>query len=370
MSVLVGTRKGLFTVDRAGTGARGPYDIVATEFLGSPVSAVLTDARDGTTYVALDHGHFGTKLHRRDPGGEFTEVAVPEYPERPADATDINPMSNLPVPWALQLLWTLEPGHADRPGELWAGTIPGGLFRSPDRGDSWELVRSLWDHPDRSQWMGGGYDWAGMHSVSVDPRDPGVILVAVSSGGVWRSDDAGASWTVSTGLRNAYLPPEQAFDPVPQDPHRLSRCTDAPDVVWCQHHNGVFRSVDGGTTFTEIEERPPSTFGFAVVAHPHDPATAWFVPAESDMARIPVAGAMVASRTRDGGVSFDVLGDGLPDRHAYHLVYRHCLDVDTAGERLAMGSTTGGLFVSDDSGNTWNEVSSSLPPVNCLAWTD
>ena len=88
------------------------------------------------------------------------------------------------------------------------------------------------------------------------------------------------------------------------------------------------------------------------------------------MARIPVDGRMVVSRTRDGGASFDVLGNGLPDHHAYHLVYRHCLDVDSSGERLAMGSTTGGLFVSDDAGDHWIEVSSGLPPVNCVAWTD
>ena len=113
MSVLVGTKKGLFTVDRAGRGGNAGYDVVATDFLGAPCTAVLDDARDGTVYAALDHGHFGVKLHRRDPGDDaFREIAVPEYPERPADATDVNPMSNLPVPWALQLLWTLAPGHA------------------------------------------------------------------------------------------------------------------------------------------------------------------------------------------------------------------------------------------------------------------
>jgi len=374
MSVLVGTRKGLFTVDRTGrTGSAGNagYGVVATEFLGAPVTAVLDDARDGTTYAALDHGHFGVKLHRRDAGDtSFREIAVPEYPERPADATDINPMSNQAVPWALQLLWTLAPGHTDQPGRLWAGTIPGGLFRSDDRGDSWEMVRSLWDRPERAEWMGGGYDWGGIHSVSVDPRDARSLTVGVSIGGVWCSDDDGTTWELGTGLRNAYLPPEQAYEPGPQDPHRLDRCAADPDVVWCQHHNGVFRSTDGGRTYTEIEERPPSTFGFAVVAHPHDPATAWFVPAQADEQRIPVDGRMVVSRTRDGGESFDVLGTGLPDRHAYHLVYRHALAVDSDGERLAMASTTGSLFVSDDAGDTWTHVTSGLPPVACVTWTD
>lgn len=69
-------------------------------------------------------------------------------------------------------------------------------------------------------------------------------------------------------------------DPVGQDAHRLARCAADPDVVWCQHHNGMFRSVDGGANWTEIVDVQPSVFGFPVAAHPHDPLTAWFVPAE------------------------------------------------------------------------------------------
>jgi hypothetical protein len=363
--LLLGTRKGLFSFDRGKNG----YDVTDTEFLGVPVTAVLADARDGSTYAALDHGHFGVKLHRRDPGGKFGEIATPEYPARPDDAQDVNPLLQEDVPWALELLWTLEPGHASRPGTLWAGTIPGGVFRSDDRGDSWELVRSLWDHPSRAEWFGGGYDHPGVHTVTVDPRHPDSVTVAISSGGVWRTDDDGATWDVATGLRNAYMPPEQAYNPYPQDPHRLARCAAAPDVIWCQHHNGVFRSTDGARTFTEIEERPPSNFGFAVAAHPDDAQTAWFVPGVADQQRIPVDGRFVVSRTRDGGESFDVLGRGLPDRHAYHLVYRHALDVDATGERLAMASTTGSLFVSEDAGDSWTHATSDLPPVASVVWT-
>ncbi|MFA5885845.1 MAG: exo-alpha-sialidase, partial [Acidimicrobiia bacterium] len=247
---------------------------------------------------------------------------------------------------------------------------PGGLFVSNDRGDSWSLVRSLWDDPSRTSWSGGGYDYAGIHSVCVDPRDAGTLLVGVSIGGAWRSDDAGASWTVGTGMRNEYMPPGQELEPVAQDPHRLARCPSAPDVVWCQHHNGMFRSVDGGSTWTEITDVAPSVFGFAVAAHPHDAQTAWFVPAQKDEMRIPVDGRMVVTRTRDGGESFAVLDRGLPDRHAYHLVYRHALDVDADGDRLALGSTTGSLWASDDAGDAWSLVSSDLPPIACVRWAE
>jgi hypothetical protein len=362
--LLLGTRKGLFGFERAG----GEYRVCEREFVGVPATAVLADPRDGATYVALDHGHFGVKVHRRDVGGAFAEIATPAYPPKPDDVVDVDPIRKTEVSWTTHLLWTLEAGHADAPDVLWAGTIPGGLFRSDDRGDSWELVRSLWDDPSRSEWFGGGYDSPGIHSISIDPRAAGTMAVGISCGGAWRTTDDGATWTVSTGLRAAFMPPELEFHPYTQDPHRLTRCAGAPDVVWCQHHNGVFRSTDGGATFAEIHDVPPSTFGFAVAAHPTDPGTAWFAPATSDEVRVPVDGRVVVARTRDGGTTFTALGDGLPERDAYHLVYRHGLDVDASGERLAMASTTGSLWVSEDAGDSWQLVTSSLPPVACVRW--
>jgi hypothetical protein len=357
--LLVGTRKGLFTVGRGS----GGYEVTGAAHLGVPVTAVLSDA--GTTWTALDHGHYGVKVHRQEAGGPGVEVSTPEYPPKPEDAADVDPNSRDEVPWATQMVWCLERGG----DQLWAGTIPGGLFRSTDQGASWELVRALWDEPSRREWFGGGYDHPGMHSISVDPRDAGTLLVGISCGGAWRTSDGGSTWAPSTGMRAAFMPPERADDPVIQDPHRVVRCGAEPDVVWVQHHNGIFRSTDGGVTFTEILEAGPSTFGFSVAVHPHDPSTAWFVPAVADEERIPVDGRLVVTRTRDGGESFDVLGRGLPDEHAYHLIYRHALDVDSTGERLAMASTTGSLWVSDDSGDSWSHVTSALPPVSCVRWS-
>lgn len=360
-TLLVGTRKGLFTLERKAS----TWAVADVAFLGEPVTAVVT-APDGPTLVALGTGHFGSHIWRREPGGAWAEVGAPAYPPRPDDADDVSPMTREPWPWAVQLLWSLELGHPERSGELWCGTIPGGLFRSPDTGDSWELVRSLWDVPERAGWFGGGYDWPGIHSISVDPRDPDTVLVGISCGGAWITTDGGDSWSITHGMRNEYLPPEEAHEPNGQDPHRLARCRSHPDVVWNQHHNGCFRSVDGGRTWTEIDERPPSVFGFAVAAHPTDPDVAWFAPATKDELRVPVDGRVVVSRTTDGGASFEVFGDGLPDTHAYDLVYRHALDVDGAGESLAMGSTTGSLWTSADAGEHWDLVSANLPPVNLV----
>src|SRR5581483_337930 len=206
----------------------------------------------------------------------------------------------------------------------------------------------LWDLPERRQWVGGGAEHPGLHSLAIDPRDPRRLALGVSCGGVWRSEDDGASWRIGgRGLYAEYMPPERRLDPVIQDVHRLALCAAQPDVIWCQHHNGVFRSTDGGMSWREITAIKPSKFGFAVAAHPRDPSTAWFVPAVKDECRVPVDGRLVVATTRDGGESFEVVRDGLPDRHAYDLVYRHALDVDATGEVLAFGSTTGGLWVSE-----------------------
>lgn len=363
--ILVATRKGLFTVERQGNGGAA-WKVTGCDFVADHVSMVLADPRDGRVYAGLDHGHFGVKMHRRDAGGAWEEIASPAYPEKPEGLED-NDMWGRPIPWSTSKIWALETGGPEEDGLIWCGTLPGGLFRSTDNGASWELVRSLWDFSREKKWMGGGADLPGIHSICVDPRNSRRVKVGVSCGGVVTTDDGGATWDSKiSGMRAAYMPPEQAFDPDCQDPHRLVQCRADPDRFWVQHHNGIFRSDNGGTVWEEITEAGPSTFGFPVVVHPNEPDTAWFVPAIKDEKRIPVDGKVVVTRTRDGGRTFETLRNGLPQEHAYDLVFRHALDIDGSGDRLAFGSTTGSLWISEDQGDSWQTVSANLPPVYCV----
>jgi hypothetical protein len=346
--MLVATRKGLITFARK----NGGWTIKATDFPGIAVTACLSDPRDGSRYAALKHGHFGTKLHRSDDDGRsWRELAAPAFP---ADA---------PGAPTLFQVWTMEAGGAERPGRLWAGALPAGLFRSDDRGEHWELVSALWNVPERAKWFGGGYDDAGIHTLAFDARDPRRVFIAISCGGVWGSGDDGKSWTLhGAGLFAAYLPPDQAGTRETQDPHRVARCAAEPDIMWMQHHNGIFRSIDAGASWVQLKP-PGDDFGFAVAAHPNDPLTAWFVPAVKDELRMPRDGALVVTRTRDGGKTWETFKDGLPQRDAYDLIYRHGLDIDATGAQLAMGSTTGSLWVSDNSGERWQLVNAHLPPI-------
>jgi hypothetical protein len=357
-TILVSTRKGLFWVVRR----NGSWTIDRTDFLGDNVTLTLTDPRNGYHIAALDHGHFGVKIHRSTTKG-WEEIAAPVYPPKP-EGLEENDVWGRPLPWTTARIWALQAGGADEPGVIWCGTLPGGLFRSTDGGDRWEMIRSLWDHPKRKQWSGGGADLPGIHSIVVDPRDSQRVWVAVSTGGIWFTDDSGVSWSQrGEGMRAEYAPPEFRHEPVAQDVHCLVQCRAVPGRMWVQHHNGIFVSSDEGMTFSEITDVEPSTFGFAVVAHPREPDTAWFVPEIKDEKRIPRDGRLVVTRTRDGGRSFDILTEGLPQQHAYDIVYRHGLALDPTGERLAFGSTTGGLWVSEDQGDHWSNVTCTLPPI-------
>ncbi len=357
-TLFVSTRKGLFTVTKRSTG----WEVTDAAFLGDNVTLTHTDPRDGRTYAALDHGHFGVKLHRSMATG-WEEIAAPAYPPKPADLVE-NDMWGRPIAWSTARIWALQSGGPDEPGVLWCGTLPGGLFRSPDHGATWDIVRPLWDHHKRASWMGGGADLPGIHSILVDPHNARRVFIAVSTGGIWLTEDGGASWSQrGEGMRADHVPPELTHDPIAQDVHCLVQCKADPNRMWVQHHNGIFVSSDEGRTFRELTEVAPSAFGFPVVVHPREPDTAWFLPEIKDEKRIPVGGRLAVNCTRDGGKSFETLTDGLPQTHAYDVVYRHALDLDAAGNRLAFGSTTGGLWVSENQGDQWTIVTHTLPPV-------
>jgi hypothetical protein len=346
------TRKGLFELRRDAAGWR----IQRVSFLGEPVSMLLPPQADGRMLAALNLGHFGVKLQASDDAGaSWHEVAAPAYPPQPEGATG--------PAWKLQQIWSLEAAH----GTVWAGTLPGGLFRSADFGRSWQLVDTLWSRPERAEWMGGGYDAPGIHSICPHPQRAGELLLGISCGGVWVSRDDAAGWALQAdGMRAAYLPPELSGSPNVQDPHRIERCAAAPDVLWCQHHNGIWRSTDNARSWQELQGAPVSSFGFALAVHPQEPGTAWFVPAQADECRVPVGGALVVNRTRDGGRSFDTLRSGLPQADCYDLVYRHGLALGADGRTLLLGSTTGGLWSSQDGGDHWQAAALHLPPIYAL----
>ncbi|MHC5009351.1 MAG: WD40/YVTN/BNR-like repeat-containing protein [Planctomycetota bacterium] len=343
--ILLGTRKGVFDVRHGGDG----WQIGEPRLLGQPVPYAVRDARDGRIWASLDHGHWGSKMARSaDDGASYEEIDPPKYPE--------------PTGKSVRYYWVLQPGHPDTPEVFWVGTEPGGLFRTADGGTTWTLVESLWEMCVRDGWTGGGRDEAGIHSVAIDPRDPERLVVAISCAGSVETRDGGASWTYrNEGVRKITDPGGDAD--FGHDVHFLARCGADPDVLWQSNHVGVFRSTDNGVSWTDLTRQPLVYFGFPVAAHPIRPQTAWLVPMESDMRRTSVGGALRVMRTDDGGANWIEQTEGLPQENAWDFPFRHALDVAEDGDRLAFGTTSGNLYLSDDGGGHWRALAHNLPPI-------
>jgi photosystem II stability/assembly factor-like uncharacterized protein len=356
--LIVGTRKGLFLLARA---ARGGWKIDGYLLAAAPVPYAFRDERDGVLWASQDHGHWGAKLKRsRDEGRTWEDVAPPKYPK----TARIKPwtLGGKKIPATLAYIWVIAPGGADQPERIYLGTEPGGLFRSDDGGATFHLVTGLWNHPSRlEKWFGGGRDNAGIHSVLVDPRDSRRVLVGVSCAGVFETTDDGKTWAPrNQGLHADFLPDPKAE--VGHDPHFVDASPAHPDSLWMQNHCGIYRSTNGAKSWQRVSrEGNAAHFGFAVAVDGEDPRTAWVVPAISDTHRTAVRGALCVCRTTDGGKTWRELRQGLPQKHAFDVTFRHALD--NAGDTVAFGTTSGNLYVSEDRGQSWTCLANNLPPI-------
>ncbi len=384
--ILLGTRKGTVIVDRTAQGWR-PRPI---QHAGIPVCYAARDPRDGTLWSSLDHGHWGPKLSRsRDGGATWEDLSSLKYPEgaryivKVLPTPDFDPTAPAGAPEyqaaTVLKIWHLAFGHADQPGRIYAGTIPGGLFVSDDGGDTWALNRPLWNHETRggdlfagdatseNRWFGtpASIDYGvfepGIHSIVIDPRDAHHLHVAVSSAGVLESTDGGESWVGrNRGMLNDYMPnPAAEWG---HDPHFVTASAGQPDHLWQQNHCGVFVSDDGAKNWRKVSLPDVGVhFGFPIAADGQDGRTAWVVPAIADSARMARDGGLCVARTSDGGQSWQVFRQGLPQEHAYDIVLRHALDA--AGDCLCFGSSTGNVYLSEDRGETWQCLGHNFPPV-------
>jgi len=351
--LLLGTTKGAFilrsTLQRRRWEVGGPY------FHGHAVYALAYDSRgDQHRIWASTSSYWGTLLRSSDDFGKSWTNPQQAPIRFPAD-TGVS----------LKNIWQITPGRPEEPDVLYCGVEPAALFESRDAGETWSLVRGLFDHPHRPRWVPGNGGLA-LHSVVLDPSNPQRMYVAISSGGVYRTDDGGRSWTAQNrGVRAMFQPDK--YPEFGQCVHKIALHPSRPERLFLQNHWGLYRSDNHADSWVDIANGVPSDFGFAVVMHPRNPDWVYVVPVESDQFRCTCDGHLRVYRTRNAGASWEALSRGLPQKQAYETVLRDgmaadCLD--PAG--LYLGTRSGQLFASGDDGKTWKKILEGLPSITCV----
>jgi hypothetical protein len=349
--VLVGTMKGAFIL-RSGQ-ERRKWEIGGPYFPGSAVYAMAYDGRGGRNrlWAGPNSMHWGGLLRWSDDfGRNWTnpEEANVKFPE----GTDA----------ALKQIWQIVPGRAGEPDTLYCGVEPAALFVSRDAGVTWSLTEGLWNHPQRPRWEPGGGGLC-LHTILLDPEDAQRIRIAVSTGGMYVTEDGGATWRPSNqGVRADFLP--EKFPEFGQCVHKVVQSQRNPERMFLQNHWGLYRSDDRGENWVDIANGVPSDFGFPMAIHPKDPDSAWIVPLEADAFRCTPEGKLRVYRTRNAGAQWEPMTAGLPQQDAYETVLRDAMAVDML-DRVGVyfGTRNGKLFGSSDEGESWSALADGLPPI-------
>jgi photosystem II stability/assembly factor-like uncharacterized protein len=351
MLLLVGTMKGAFILRTDRT--RTAWDVGGPYFPGSAVYAMAYDSRAGRQriWAGPNSMHWGGLLRSSDDFGHTwtnPEAANVKFP----DGTDA----------ALKQIWQIAPGRDAEADTLYCGVEPAAIFISRDAGATWALNEGLWNHPQRPRWEPGGGGLC-LHTILLDPADLQRVRVAISTGGMYVTEDGGAAWRPSNnGVRAEFLPDKHPE--FGQCVHKVVQAKARPERMFLQNHWGLYRSDDRGESWTDIANGVPSDFGFGLAIHPRDPDCAWIVPLESDEFRCTPEGKLRVYRTRDAGKSWEPLASGLPQEGAYETVLRDAVAVDTLDAvGVYFGTRSGKVFGSADEGASWSELLDGLPPV-------
>jgi len=348
--LMVGTRKGLW-IGRSDE-SRQDWSWTGPHFNMEEVYSCMIDTRGETPrlLVGSSSSWIGPQVSRSDDLGETWEQTPTGAIRFPDDADA-----------SVERVWQLAPG-AD-PSVVYAGTEPGAVFRSDDRGETFTLERALWDHPQRPEW-GEGFGGQAFHTVLPHPTDPQSVTAAISTGGVYQTTDGGASWTArNQGIRADFLPEEQRYPEFGQCVHKVARHPDRPERMFLQNHGGVYRSDDAGASWQSIADGLPSDFGFPILVHPHEPDTVYVLPLAGAEGRFPPDGKARVWRSRDAGESWEELGNGLSDEF-FVGVMRDAMCADThESAGIYFGARNGSVWASSDSGDTWREIKQDLPDV-------
>lgn len=373
VTLLVGTTKGAFVL--RSDGARGDWALRGPFCGGWPINHVIGDPDSGTLWAAGGGDWHGAGVWRSEDDGatwtlsKLADGQMDDWARTDPDAAAMlgtTPGAPAPFSGRVSAIWSL--GLAG--GRLLAGANPATLFASADAGQTWEALEGLSNHPSASDWQPGGAGLT-LHTILADPADGARIWIGISAAGVFASEDGGTVWERRNRLSNVGAACDHAHPAGPQGGetghcvHNIARAAGAGDRLYQQNHHGVFRSRDGGRSWDDITAGLPSTFGFPIAVHPHDPGTLWVLPLNGDtQGRYPPDAAAAVWRSRDGGDSWQPCRSGLPQSGCFFTVLRQAMASDRhAGAGVYFGTNSGSVFASTDEGDTWAEIARHLPTV-------
>jgi hypothetical protein len=336
----VGTRKGLFLLS---SDDRHSWEVEGPLLEGWSVFHAIVDPRNDALLAATNNFFYGATVHRSNDRGKSweraEEIGLPEDGELKLNAT-----------------WHVEPGRESEPDTLWVGGDPGVLFRSDDGGKTFQLNKSLFEHPTREKWQPGA---GGMCTHSIQLVD-GAMYIAISAAGAFRSEDEGETWTpINKSVAAEFMP--DPYPDVGQCVHKLLAHPARPERLWQQNHCGVYRSDDRGDNWERLDGNGlPSGFGFGLALDPADPDVAYVIPEESQEFHYTAEGRLGVYRTADGGASWELAAKGLPDRAWVAVLREGCAFDDDA---VYFGTQSGSVWVTPQGASEWVEAARDLPPI-------
>ncbi len=357
--VLVGTRKGAFILNS--DEARQDWDITGPHFPGTEIFHLKASPIDpNRIYASQASDWFGQVMHRSDDGGQTWETIGNEFAY--GTATGIHQWyDGTPHPWDFKRVWHVEPSLHDL-DTVYAGVEDAALFKSTDAGQTWTELSGLRTHTTGNTWQPGAGGLC-LHTIILHPDNPDRIVVAISAAGAFRSDDGGETWLpINKGLRSGYIPDQDAE--VGHCVHNITMHPSRPDTLFMQKHWDIMRSDDAGGQWHEVSGNLPSDFGFPIGVHAHEPETVYVVPITSDEHHFPPEGKLRVYRSRAGGNEWEALTNGLPQENCYVNVLRDAMSVDRLDScGIYFGTTGGQVYASADSGDNWKAIVHDFPAV-------
>lgn len=324
--ILVGTREGAVTLERDGSS----WQVAHRALTDKHISAIVQEPESGVIFA----GAFQGGVHASADNGKT-------WQERGNGMSQNN-------------VYSLATKNVNGRVRVFAGTEPAHLFVSDDLGMNWSELASLRTVPSVPKWSFPAPPHIGhVKHINFDPNNPTTIYASVEVGGLLRSTDGGQHWEEFSGLY--------------EDVHRLMIHPTDPRSLYAVTGRGLYVGPEAGAHWEQWTHREDEVGGYpdGFVFRPSDPKLMLMTAAHDapgTWRTSHFAGARI-SRSKDGGRSWEILKNGLPDR-LQASIEAFCLEEAGASTAVYAATTSGEILCSEDLGDSWQVIVKGLAPIS------